>query len=264
MSPTNSESPVSTAHGSCPRAASISTNAVCSGRWPGVCSARTTTRPARAPSRPRTARARTRPRRARGRGQRAGRRREPPVAGDVVGVVVGLEDVLDRDAQVAGEAQVLADVQPRVDDRRDARVLVADQVRRAAEILVGDLPEDHAGNLPCVPRSHCACNQLLISVIVTEIFNTQLPLPGLRPAAGHGADGVRRGRSTGARRCCANSARKRCKSRSPKRETALDEFGRDLTADAADGPDRPGHRPRPRRSSRPSRSSPAAARTTPC
>ena len=61
----------------------------------------------------------------------------------VVGVVVGLEDVLDRDAEVAREPQVLADLQPRVDDRGDARVLVADQVGGAAEILVRDLAEDH-------------------------------------------------------------------------------------------------------------------------
>ena len=79
MSPTNSESPVSTAHGSSPRAVSISANAVCSGRCPGVCSARTTTLPERrAPSRPRTARARTRPRPARGRGSA---RPSPPPAG---------------------------------------------------------------------------------------------------------------------------------------------------------------------------------------
>ena len=45
MSPTNSESPVSTAHGSAPRAVSISANAVCSGRCPGVCTARTITDP---------------------------------------------------------------------------------------------------------------------------------------------------------------------------------------------------------------------------
>ena len=45
MSPTNSESPVSTAHGSGPRAVSVSTNAVCSGRCPGVCSARTRSAP---------------------------------------------------------------------------------------------------------------------------------------------------------------------------------------------------------------------------
>ncbi len=45
MSPTNSESPVSTAHGSGARSLSISRKAECSGRWPGTCSARTWTRP---------------------------------------------------------------------------------------------------------------------------------------------------------------------------------------------------------------------------
>ena len=57
-----------------------------------------------------------------------------------------------------------------------------------------DLAEDHArGTLPPCARSHCVCNQSLISVTVTEIFNTQ-PCQALRPAAGHGADGVRRRR----------------------------------------------------------------------
>ena len=42
---TNSVSPVSTAHGSSPRLVSISANAVCSGRCPGVCSARTFSAP---------------------------------------------------------------------------------------------------------------------------------------------------------------------------------------------------------------------------
>ena len=45
MSPTNRLSPVSTAHGSPPRSVSKSANAVCSGRWPGVCSARTRSEP---------------------------------------------------------------------------------------------------------------------------------------------------------------------------------------------------------------------------
>src|SRR4051812_2923685 len=45
-SPTNMLSPVSTAHGrSASRRPSTSANAVCSGRWPGVCSARTRTSP---------------------------------------------------------------------------------------------------------------------------------------------------------------------------------------------------------------------------
>ena len=75
---------------------------------------------------------------------RAGGRREPPVAGHVVGVVVRLEDVLDPHADVAREAQVLVDLELRIDDRRDAAVLVPDEVRRAAEVVVGDLAEDHA------------------------------------------------------------------------------------------------------------------------
>ena len=145
MSPTNSESPVSTAHGSSPRAVSMSAKAVCSGRWPGVCRARTHDAPS-ASSQPSSkgswsysgaAVAVDVDRRARGRGQ-------PPVAGHVVGVVVGLEHVLDLDAHVARQAQVLVDLQARVDDRGDPRVLVADQVGGAAEVVVGDLAEDHA------------------------------------------------------------------------------------------------------------------------
>ena len=79
--------------------------------------------------------------------RRAGRGGEPAVARDVVGVVVGLEHVLDAHAQVAREAQVLVDLEARVDDGRDAGVLVADQVGRAAEVVVGDLAEDHGSTL---------------------------------------------------------------------------------------------------------------------
>jgi hypothetical protein len=75
--------------------------------------------------------------------RRAGRRGEPAVARDVVGVVVRLEDVVDPHAHVAREREVLLDVELRVDDRRDAHVLVADQIRRAAEVVVRDLAEDH-------------------------------------------------------------------------------------------------------------------------
>ena len=50
----------------------------------------------------------------------AGRGDEPAVAGDMVGVVVGLENMLDLHAEVAGEVEVLLDVQARVDDGGDA------------------------------------------------------------------------------------------------------------------------------------------------
>src|SRR5207302_67654 len=73
----------------------------------------------------------------------SGRRGEPAVAGDVVGVVVGLENVLDVDARVAGQLEVLGDLEARVHHRADAGVLVAHEVRRAAEVVVDDLPEDH-------------------------------------------------------------------------------------------------------------------------
>ena len=74
-----------------------------------------------------------------------------------------------RDAEVARQAQVLVDLQPRVDDRRDAGVLVADQVRGAAEVVVDDLAEDHA---PIISLSAQApitsCHHALRGVVVGQ------------------------------------------------------------------------------------------------
>ena len=87
---------------------------------------------------------------------RAGRGGQAAVPGHVVGVVVGLEDVLDAHAHVARQLEVLVDLEARIDHGRHAGVLVADQVGRAAEIVVGDLAEDHArsfgGGPPCALR----------------------------------------------------------------------------------------------------------------
>ena len=141
---TNRLSPVSTAHGASPRRVSTSANAVCSGRWPGVWSARMRSAPSAnsAPS-------------SNGSWSYSGAASRwmwivAPVAaarrpwpGHVVGVVVGLEDVLDAEAHVARQLEVLVDLEARVDDRGDSGLLVADQVRRAAEVVVGDLAEDH-------------------------------------------------------------------------------------------------------------------------
>ena len=77
----------------------------------------------------------------------AGLPHQPAVAGDVVGVVVGLEDVADPHAVQAGEAAVGLDVPLRVDDDGDAAFAVGDQVGRAAEVLVDDLAKEH-GQLP--------------------------------------------------------------------------------------------------------------------
>ncbi len=63
--------------------------------------------------------------------------------GDVVGVVVRLEDMLEPDAAVAREVQILVDLESRIDNRRRPGLLVADQVRGASEIVVGDLLEEH-------------------------------------------------------------------------------------------------------------------------
>ena len=75
--------------------------------------------------------------------RRSGRSHEPAVAGDVIGVVVSLEDVLDPHAEVARELQIPVDGKSRVDHRGDTRVLVADQVGGATQIVVCDLAKDH-------------------------------------------------------------------------------------------------------------------------
>ena len=80
--------------------------------------------------------------------RRAGGGDEAPVAGDVVGMVVGLQDVLDAHAEVAREPQVLVDVELGVDDRGDAGVRVADEVAGAAEVVV-----DRSGGRSRVPPS---------------------------------------------------------------------------------------------------------------
>ena len=83
--------------------------------------------------------------------------REPAVAGDVVGVRVGLEHRREPHAVVRGRGQVLLDRERRVDDDRLAGLLVADEVGGAAEVLVDELLEQHEGTLtPGSARSHCS------------------------------------------------------------------------------------------------------------
>ena len=75
--------------------------------------------------------------------RRAGRACKAAVAGDVVGVVVGLQHVLDPHPVQAAEVQVGVDVPLRVDHGGDARAGVADQVGGAAQVLVHDLAKEH-------------------------------------------------------------------------------------------------------------------------
>jgi len=54
---------------------------------------------------------------------------------------LGLEDVLDRHCHVARNLEVPVDLELRVDHRGDSRVVVADELGGAAEVVVG-LAED--------------------------------------------------------------------------------------------------------------------------
>jgi len=69
--------------------------------------------------------------------------REAPVSGDVVGVVVCLEHAHDPHARLLGRVEVGLDRVSGVDDHRLAGRLVADQVGRAAEVVVHKLLEEH-------------------------------------------------------------------------------------------------------------------------
>src|SRR6185295_1290255 len=68
---------------------------------------------------------------------------EAAVPGDVVGVVVGLEHILDPHPVQARQVQVGVDVPLRVDHNCDPGGGVADQVGGAAEVLVDDLSKEH-------------------------------------------------------------------------------------------------------------------------
>ncbi len=74
---------------------------------------------------------------------RPGAAAEAAVAGDVVGVVVGLEHVPDPHPVQARQPPIGVDVPLRIDDHGDARFPVGDEVRRATEVLVDDLAKKH-------------------------------------------------------------------------------------------------------------------------
>jgi len=69
--------------------------------------------------------------------------RQPPVAGDVVGVGVGLEHPDELHAAVLTGIQIPLDRVGRIDHDGDARVLVTDDVRPTAEVVVDELHEQH-------------------------------------------------------------------------------------------------------------------------
>ena len=57
------------------------------------------------------------------------------MAGDEVGVEVRQEDVRDAQAVLRGEREVLIDVALRIDDGRECRLLVADEIRRVRQAI---------------------------------------------------------------------------------------------------------------------------------
>ena len=69
--------------------------------------------------------------------------REASVAGEMVGVGVRLEHADQPHVLSRRLVEVLLDRVRRVDDHGCPLVLIADQVRRAAEAVVDELVEDH-------------------------------------------------------------------------------------------------------------------------
>jgi hypothetical protein len=72
--------------------------------------------------------------------------REPAVAGDVVGVRVRLEDGNYPDGAPADLVEVRLDPVSRVDEDGEPGMLVADEVRRAPQVVVDELLEEHAAD----------------------------------------------------------------------------------------------------------------------
>ena len=136
---------MSTSHGSSARERSTTVRHVCSGRCPGVWIARRDD-----VAELELGAVLERLVRVLGLGGRVDRdrdavlERQPPVAGEMVGVRVRL-DASARSGRRAARplASTRLDRKRRIDDRGDAGVLVADQVRGAAEVVVEELLEQH-------------------------------------------------------------------------------------------------------------------------
>ena len=103
----------------------------------------------------------------------AGGRGQPAVPRDVVRVVVGLEHVVDRDTEVARELEVLADLEAGVDHRGHAGVVVANEVGGAAEVVVDDLPEDHAAIIATARRLE---TRIILTILGGRVAPRPAPL----------------------------------------------------------------------------------------
>jgi hypothetical protein len=72
--------------------------------------------------------------------------REAPVTREVVCVRVRLEHALDPDAVLCCSIEVLLDAKRRIDHQRDPSLVIADEIRGAAETVVDELPEEQHGS----------------------------------------------------------------------------------------------------------------------
>src|SRR3954447_26241504 len=75
------------------------------------------------------------------------------MARDVVGMRMRLERAHDAHVLLLGRDEVLLDRVGGVDDDRFVRLFVADEIRRTAEVVVDELPEDHVPTV--TPVSAC-------------------------------------------------------------------------------------------------------------
>jgi hypothetical protein len=71
--------------------------------------------------------------------------REASVPRDVVRVRMRFEDALDPHALLLGDREILLDRERRIDDDGGACLCIADEVGRAPEILVHELPKEQHG-----------------------------------------------------------------------------------------------------------------------
>src|SRR5215204_1909975 len=81
------------------------------------------------------------------------------MARNMIGMVVGLENVVNRDAEVASLLQIVVDLEARIDDGHNPRFIVTDHVGGAAEVVVDELTEDHEPR----PTPEQTSSQILIS-----------------------------------------------------------------------------------------------------
>ena len=77
------------------------------------------------------------------RDRRAVLERQPAVSGQVIGMRVGLDDADDLDFVLGRHREYRRERIGRIDDRGDAGLLIPYQVRRAPEVVVEELLEEH-------------------------------------------------------------------------------------------------------------------------